>query len=73
MEMRGNTLKFHQIEVEDAGRYECLARTRYDTNVTAVAEVIVNGGYTSDFFISKPMTKQANRVPRLCFSVSQQF
>lgn len=54
MTIRGRTLIFYQIEVEDAGRYECLARNRYDRNVTAVAEVIVNGRYNSDSFISKP-------------------
>lgn len=45
METRGNTLTFHQIEVEDAGRYQCFARNRYGTNATADAEVIVNGRY----------------------------
>lgn len=47
VDMRGATLIFHQIEVEDAGGYECLARSRY-ANVTAEAEVIVSGMYTSD-------------------------
>lgn len=55
MDMRGHTLIFNQIEVEDAGRYQCLARNRYDSNVTAVAEVIVSGRYKSDSFISKPI------------------
>ncbi|XP_049885171.1 basement membrane-specific heparan sulfate proteoglycan core protein-like isoform X3 [Pectinophora gossypiella] len=41
VEMRGPSLVFHQIEVEDAGQYECFARSRYG-NASAVAEVIVS-------------------------------
>lgn len=56
MDMRGNTLIFHQIEVEDAGEYQCLVRTRYNIDVTAVAEVIViNRKYNYDSFISMPI------------------
>lgn len=42
VEIRGATLIFHQIEVEDAGQYECLARNAI-ANASAVAEVIVSG------------------------------
>lgn len=42
MEVRNESLIFHEIEVEDAGEYECLAMSRY-ANRSAVAEVIVSG------------------------------
>ncbi|XP_048488585.1 basement membrane-specific heparan sulfate proteoglycan core protein isoform X3 [Plutella xylostella] len=41
VEARHSTLIFHQIEVEDAGQYECFAKNRI-ANVTGVAEVKVN-------------------------------
>ncbi|CAH0716594.1 unnamed protein product, partial [Brenthis ino] len=41
VERRGSALIFRQIEVEDAGKYECFAMNRV-ANATAVAEVIVN-------------------------------
>ncbi|CAK1588065.1 unnamed protein product [Parnassius mnemosyne] len=41
VEIRGSTLIFHQIEVEDAGQYECFARNTF-ANASAVAEVIVS-------------------------------
>lgn len=55
MDMRGRTLIFHQIEEEDAGTYQCLARNRDGANITAVAEVIVSGTYKSDSIIIKPI------------------
>ncbi|CAH4038667.1 unnamed protein product [Pieris brassicae] len=42
VEIRDSTLLFRQIEVEDAGKYECFAMNRL-ANATAIAEVIVNG------------------------------
>lgn len=42
MQTRGSTLIFRQIEVEDAGRYECFAKNRV-ANASAVAQVIVSG------------------------------
>ncbi|XP_075991621.1 terribly reduced optic lobes isoform X3 [Anticarsia gemmatalis] len=41
VEIRGSILKFHQIEVEDAGKYECIAVSEYASR-SARAEVIVN-------------------------------
>nr|XP_032526331.1 basement membrane-specific heparan sulfate proteoglycan core protein [Danaus plexippus plexippus] len=41
VETHGSTLIFHQIEVEDAGDYECFAMNRI-ANATAVAKVIVS-------------------------------
>ncbi|XP_045489882.1 basement membrane-specific heparan sulfate proteoglycan core protein isoform X8 [Pieris rapae] len=41
VEIRDSTLLFRQIEVEDAGKYECFAMNRL-ANATAIAEVIVN-------------------------------
>ncbi|CAK1554719.1 unnamed protein product [Leptosia nina] len=41
VEIRDSTLLFRQIEVEDAGKYECFAMNRV-ANATAIAEVIVN-------------------------------
>lgn len=38
------TLIFHEIEVEDAGQYECFARN-YVGQATATAEVVVSGKY----------------------------
>uniref|UniRef100_A0A2A4JY62 Hemolin n=1 Tax=Heliothis virescens TaxID=7102 RepID=A0A2A4JY62_HELVI len=42
VDTRSSRLIFHQIEVEDAGRYECMARSRY-ANTSAIAEVVVSG------------------------------
>lgn len=42
VEIRDSTLLFRQIEVEDAGKYECFAMNII-ANATAIAEVIVNG------------------------------
>ncbi|XP_038216735.1 basement membrane-specific heparan sulfate proteoglycan core protein-like isoform X6 [Zerene cesonia] len=42
VEIRDSMLIFRQIEVEDAGEYECFAMNRV-TNATAIAEVKVNG------------------------------
>lgn len=42
MDVRNNMLIFHQIEVDDAGEYQCTARSRH-ANATAIAEVIVSG------------------------------
>ncbi|XP_068617476.1 basement membrane-specific heparan sulfate proteoglycan core protein isoform X3 [Battus philenor] len=50
VEIRGSILIFHQIEVEDAGEYECIARSPI-ANSSAVAEVIVSeesDGVTSE-------------------------
>ncbi|XP_045509969.1 basement membrane-specific heparan sulfate proteoglycan core protein isoform X5 [Colias croceus] len=41
VEIRNSMLIFRQIEVEDAGKYECFAMNRV-TNATAIAEVKVN-------------------------------
>ncbi|XP_045541991.1 basement membrane-specific heparan sulfate proteoglycan core protein isoform X1 [Papilio machaon] len=41
IEIRGSTLIFRQIEVEDAGQYECFAQNPI-ANASAVAEVIVS-------------------------------
>ncbi|XP_037299981.1 basement membrane-specific heparan sulfate proteoglycan core protein isoform X7 [Manduca sexta] len=40
VEIRGSTLIFHRIEIEDAGKYECFARNKY-ANISAIAEVVV--------------------------------
>ncbi|KOB69321.1 Terribly reduced optic lobes [Operophtera brumata] len=40
VKVRNATLIFQQIEVEDAGKYECVARNRW-ANASATAEVIV--------------------------------
>ncbi|KAJ8737311.1 hypothetical protein PYW07_000582 [Mythimna separata] len=42
VDTRSSRLIFHHIEVEDAGRYECIARSRY-ANASAIAEVVVSG------------------------------
>ncbi|XP_022832802.1 basement membrane-specific heparan sulfate proteoglycan core protein-like isoform X3 [Spodoptera litura] len=41
VDTRSSRLIFNQIEVEDAGRYECFARSRY-ANASAIAEVVVS-------------------------------
>ncbi|KAI8430580.1 hypothetical protein MSG28_000802 [Choristoneura fumiferana] len=41
VQTRGSTLIFRQIEVEDAGRYECFTKNRV-ANASAVAQVIVS-------------------------------
>jgi hypothetical protein len=42
VEVRGTTLIFNRIEVEDAGVYECVARNRIKS-AKSPAEVIVSG------------------------------
>lgn len=42
VEYRGSTLIFRQIEVEDAGKYECIAMNSI-ANASGIAEVIVSG------------------------------
>ncbi|KAJ8737484.1 hypothetical protein PYW08_000079 [Mythimna loreyi] len=46
VDTRSSRLIFHHIEVEDAGRYECVARSPY-ANASAIAEVVVSEDNTA--------------------------
>ncbi|KAJ0183614.1 hypothetical protein K1T71_000037 [Dendrolimus kikuchii] len=75
VEIRDRMLIFHNIEVEDAGRYECIARTRI-ANASGIAEVMVTGAPESPaqlVSIDQPrrMFRVGENVNVLCRSQSR--
>ncbi|XP_047041100.1 basement membrane-specific heparan sulfate proteoglycan core protein-like isoform X2 [Helicoverpa zea] len=70
VDTRSSRLIFHQIEVEDAGRYECMARSRY-ANSSAIAEVVVSEDRTSSVSHNRDHRAHVGEAVHLSCNVSQ--
>uniref|UniRef100_A0A2A4JZY4 Hemolin n=1 Tax=Heliothis virescens TaxID=7102 RepID=A0A2A4JZY4_HELVI len=70
VDTRSSRLIFHQIEVEDAGRYECMARSRY-ANTSAIAEVVVSEDRTSSVSHNRDHRAHVGEAVHLSCNVTQ--